>query len=257
MEEQYRAYAPKLPRELLEAFAQPFTPQEVQLRSGRQEQDQQSGQWVCRAIPFVGRRTYEARLDALVPGSWATTAPSVVVASHRLVVAIQLQIGPISHTDYGELLLPPPAEPNDLGAWIRGVPEASEQAFLGACRRFGLGRYLAELTREWVPYDRERRAIALSAHEQYAHVLKLYHQAGLSIPSTPEHPRASETAFAERKDPDTSLRARDLEWVRKRCAGQPLRTLLRHYGLTRLEDLTDVQLIEVIKIIRRHQAKAS
>lgn len=257
MEDRYPEMMPKLPRALLEALAQPFAPQEIQLRPGKRAQDQQSGQWICLAVPFVSRQVCETRLNALVPGNWTTTTPSVVVASHRLVVAIQLQIGPIIHTDYGELLLPPPTEPNDLGEQVRSAPKAFEQAFLGACKRFGLGRSLDGLARAWVPYDRERHAIALSAEERYAHILTLYQQAGLPLSPNARQTLPPEAPLDEQEDRAASLRARDLAWVREQCSGRPLRAILRHYGLSRLEDLTDVQLIEVINRIHQHQRQAS
>jgi hypothetical protein len=253
---------PTLPRDLLDALSQPFAPQEVRLRPGTCEQ-MPDGHWRCRAVPFADRLAYEARLNALVPGQWSTTSPSIVVAQTRLVVAAQVQIGPIGHTAYGELLLPAPAAPDEAGAWVRTVPQTFAQAFIGACQRFGLGRYLVHLACEWVRYDSQRQAIALSTDEQLAHVHKLYQQAGVLMPPEPVVEQAGNRGPSEptRQEPAEtqafSLRARDLAWVRGQCDGQPLRNILHHYGIASLEDLTDLQLVDVVANIRRYQRHAS
>lgn len=253
---------PTLPRDLLDSLSQPFAPQEVRLRPGTREQ-MQDGRWRCRAIPFAERPAYEARLNALVPGQWSTTSPSIVVAQARLVVAAQVKIGPIGHTAYGELLLPAPIAPDEAGAWVRTVPQAFAQAFIGACQRFGIGRYLAQLAREWVPYDPQHQSIALSADEPMAQMRKLYQQAGLLIPREAPMEQADEREQGGQTRQDVaetqafSLRTRDLAWVRGQCDGLPLRNILHHYGIASLEDLTDLQLVDVVANIRRHQQHAS
>src|SRR5262249_34293820 len=137
------------------------------------------------AVPFVPRHVYEARLDQLFSGNWSILSPSVVVSSNRIVVLAELHLGPVTRSDYGELLLPPPTEPHDPLAWVSSTPEAFDQAFVAACMRFGLGRTLGELAREWLPYDPKRGQIALSSEEQATHILKLYQQAGLLEPFAP------------------------------------------------------------------------
>ncbi len=278
---------PTLPSDLLAALQHPFAPQEVRLRVGRKRQTRE-GVWQCLAMPVVRPRTYEARLDMLVPGGWSTASPSLVVAADHLTISAQVSIGSITHTDYGEMQLKVATFlPNEVEELIVSVPEAFEQAFVRVCARFGLGRYLADLVREWVPYDVERGCIALSPEQQQAHVLKLYQQAGvpfdLSVapvlpiarahvarlapaPLPPKPVQEAEDQHHSAPEPkprpngsleraNARLRARNLAWVREHCAGKPLQSILRHFQLAHLEDISDADLAGVINGTHQHQLR--
>lgn len=242
------------------ALQQPFAPHEVQLRAGKRRARDDGG-WECIAIPVLARRSIEDRLDTLVPGEWETTSPSLVVADRRIVVCARVTIGTITHTDYGEIFLDRPAVPDEVEELLWSVPDTFDHAFQRACARFGLGRYLDDLAREWLPYDAERACIALSPEQQHAHLLKLYQQAGLPRPQEIAQP-----ACDEREPTPTSLsamregiRARDLAWVRQQCAAHPrsLQRILTRWQVPRLDDLSDLQLAEVMNSIHSSQARAA
>lgn len=275
MEHSYKEYAPQLPPQVISALQRPFSHLDILFRPGQIREKEPENTWFCLAIPYVSRQTYEARLDQVVPGAWSSTSPSIVVAGHHLTIAALVQIGPIKHTSYGETFLPTSDTPDDLTEVMINAPDAYTNAFIDACQRFGLGRYLAQLERKWVPYDSRRQAIALTHEARRDLALKLYQQAGLplDIPATqvrPEVPHGhDDTAHArERSAPghprEESLeearahgRARDLEWVRTQCAGKPLRNILQHYRLQRLEDISDSDLASISNTIHQRLRQAS
>jgi hypothetical protein len=276
MDQNSVSLAPQLPSTLMEALQEPFSHLDVELKPGPTRQKQPEGTWFCQAVPYVPRWAYEARLDRLVPGGWSSSSPSFAVASDHLTLAAQVQIGSISHTSYGEMCVPRTWTPNSLGDVAASAPDAYTFAFIDACHRFGLGRYLARLERKWVPYDPERCCIALSHEKQREHIVKLYEAVGLSLdlPATPfpisartgslgpspvrsALPRSSAGAPAQ-PHASARIRERDLAWIRENITGKPLENLLRHFKLARLEDIQDQDLAAVINgTIRHRMPKAS
>lgn len=282
MEHASSTFAPQLPVDLIEALHRPFSHLDVQLRPGPIRQKQPEGTWFCQAIPHVPRWAYEARLDLVVPGGWSSSSPSLVVTCDHLTFSAVVQIGPLTHTSYGEVRLPQTPAPDALGNIIASAPDAYAFAFIDACHRFGLGRYLARLERTWVPYNHERQIIALSRATQRAHVVKLYQQADLplDLPATLVTP-TKETCDARSAPPPlhdaptheakatphsvpqerslervrARLRERDLAWVREHCAGKPLQSILRHFHLACLEDIRDEDLVAVINGTHRHKLR--
>lgn len=255
-----------LSADLLAALAQPFPAQQVELRMGAHEQRGQ--RWMCQAIACVPRRYYEDRLNALVPGHWSSTTPSLVETAGRLVIAAQVEILGVAHTDYAERPLRPVAVQAEKEAVAPDAHAAFEYAFVGACACFGLGRYLADLERRWVPYDPRHRRMHLSASDQLELVLTLYRQAHLpltlprsgplrlSYPGWPPMEQGRFPGEMARQGDDTAarLRARDVQWVRERCDQAALQRISQRFGVSRLEELTDRQLLGVINGMHTHAA---
>lgn len=271
---------PRLPYDLLDALRQPFAPHDVRLRVGKRRRRDEA--WECTAVPVLSRQAIETRFDTLVPGGWSTSSPSLVVAHDRMTVSVQVSIGPIAHTDYGEVSLSCSTVPNEVEEFLWSVPEAFEHAFIRACARFGAGRYLSNFAREWVPYDAERGCIALSSQQQQAHILKLYQQADIPIQSNPDQfmTSASEeplqppapgypgTEVQPQGVPDSSplstvarerIRAQDIAWVQQQCASHPnsLQRILRRWHVPYLEDLSDAQLTDIVKSIRQSHTRSA
>ena len=96
------------------------------------------------------------------------------MADDHLTLAVQVKIGSITHTSYGEMRIPRLAVPDMMGEIVISAPDAYSVAFVDACHRFGLGRYLLQLSRRWVIYDTERQRIMLTREEQRTVVRKLY-----------------------------------------------------------------------------------
>jgi hypothetical protein len=255
-----------LSSDLLAALAQPFPAQQVELRMGAHAQRGQN--WMCQAIPFVPRRYYEDRLNALVPGRWRSSTPFMRETAGRLVIAAQVEILGVAHTDYGERPLRSFAVQEEQEVVAPDAHAAFEYAFVGACACFGLGRYLADLERRWVPYDPRHRRMHLSPSDQLELVLTLYREAnipltfprtGRLLPSYPGWPPMeqdrSPREIAREKQVDeiaARLRARDLQWVRDRCDRAALQRIYQHFGVARLEELTDRQLLGVVHGIHAH-----
>ncbi|HEU5374128.1 MAG TPA: hypothetical protein VFV38_01695 [Ktedonobacteraceae bacterium] len=254
--------------DLLAALAQPFPAQQIELRVGTHEQRGQC--WMCQAIPFVPRRYYEDRLNFLVPGRWKSTTPFLRETAGRMVIAAQVQIFEVAHTDYAERPLRPSAVMEENEVVAPDAHAAFEYAFAGACACFGMGRYLADLERRWVPYDSRHRCMHLSSSDQLELVLTLYRQARipltlpwsgqllLSYPGWPpiEQGRSPREIARERQVDDIAarLRARDVQWVRERCDQIALQRIYTHFSVSRLEELTDRQLLGVINGIHAHTA---
>lgn len=258
--------APAFSPGLLAALTQPFVPQQVELRIGVREQRGQ--RWVCQTIPFVPRRFYEDRLNALVPGAWSSSTPSMVETAGRLVIAAQVQILGVIHTGYGERPLRPSVVLAEKEAVAPNAHAAFEDAFVGACACFGLGRYLADLAHRWVPYEPRHRKIYLSPTDQFKLVLTLYREAhiplafakpGRQLPSYPGWPpyepgRSLSEGANDQPGNDVAarLRMRDLNWVRERCNRTALQRIYDHFQIVRLEELTDRQLLGIINGMHAH-----
>lgn len=262
---------PRLPADLLENLQRPFSHLDIQLRAG--EPQEKEGKWFCRAIPSVSRWCYEARLHLVAPGAWSTFSPSLVVADDHLTMSVQVKIGPISHTSYGEMRIPHLAVPDTLGEIVVSAPDAYSAVFIDACQRFGLGRYLRQLPRRWVPYDTGRQIMKMTREEQRRLIEELYQEAGLplDLPATQLRiigraeegskddagSRGREQAGAQPESLDDARarkRARDLERVRKQGGEQTVQRLCAKHRLARLEDMTDAKLAEVIQWLDQRQA---
>jgi hypothetical protein len=115
--------------------------------------------------------------------------------------------------------------------------------------------YLTELAREWVPYDTARGRIALSPEQQQAHILKLYRQAGLPVDSPTQQTAPQNKSQNSVADTGKRRREQNLAWVRKQCAGKPLQSILQHYHLQRLEEISNNDLASLMQRIRQHQQK--
>lgn len=162
--------------EITSELAQPFDITDIELLpKGKVERE---GKTLCMALPYADPRVYEDRLNMLACGEWSTPPPIAIVVGTKLVCYVTVIICGVSHTDTGE------AGPGDNQA-----TEAWAQAFKRACSQFGLGRYLYDLEKAWVPYDVERKQIALSKEGIRKIVTQMYQKAGIVIP--PAERRAS------------------------------------------------------------------
>ncbi len=145
---------------------------------------QRDNAWVCLALPYADKRAYEDRLNALVPGRWSTPAMTPLVAGNKLVVPVTLVICEIAHTDVGEAFLTSLSRKGEPREEENAATEAYSQAFRRACAQFGLGRYLYDLPKAWVPYDPQKRSIALAEEELRQLAERLYRKVGL-LPASP------------------------------------------------------------------------
>jgi hypothetical protein len=167
---------------LVEHLRAPFLPAEIKFlpKSPLQRGDA----WVCLALPYADKRMYEDRLNALVPGRWSTPAMTPLVAGNKLVIPVTLVICEIAHTDVGEAFLTSLSRKGEPREEENAATEAYSQAFRRACAQVGLGRYLYDLPKAWVPYDPQKRAIALSEEELRQLAERLYRKVGL-LPASP------------------------------------------------------------------------
>ncbi len=160
---------------LLDIAAQleePFPIEDIELLpKGSMERE---GKTLCMALPYADPRVYQDRLNKLAPGEWQTPAPLALVVGNKLVCYVTIVIYGVSHTDVGE------AGPGDN----QGT-EAFAQAFKRAASQFGLGRYLYNLEKAWVPYNVKGKRIDLDAAGIQKVVKQMYQKAGISLSNAP------------------------------------------------------------------------
>jgi hypothetical protein len=159
---------------------QPFPLEDIELLpKGQVERDSKT---LCMAMPYADVRVYQDRLNKLAPGEWSTPPPLALVVGTKLVCYVTIVIYGVSHTDVGE-----------AGPGENQGTEAFAQAFKRAASQFGLGRYLYNLEKAWVPYNPQRKQINLDANGIKAIVWQMYQKAGVSfsqngnVPKTPEN----------------------------------------------------------------------
>jgi hypothetical protein len=146
----------------------PFLVQDIDLLpKGAVERD---GKTLCMALPYADVRVYEDRLNAIAPGEWSTPPPTALAIGQKIIVYVTVIICGIAHTDVGEAS----ASGENAGT------ESWAQAFKRACSQFGLGRYLYDLEKMWVPYDKQRKQIALDAQGKQNIVRQMYARARIA-----------------------------------------------------------------------------
>ena len=169
---------------------EPFSLEDIELLpKGQVERD---GKMLCMAMPYADVRVYQDRLNKLAPGEWSTPPPLALVVGTKLVCYVTIVIYGVSHTDVGE-----------AGPGENQGTEAFAQAFKRAASQFGLGRYLYNLEKAWVPYDTKRKQINLDAKGIKAIVWQMYQKAGVSfsqngnVPKTPVQQNGNDKAAVE------------------------------------------------------------
>src|SRR5260221_4666180 len=171
-------------------LAEPFPLEDIDfLPKGKVERD---GKTLCMALPYADPRVYQDRLNKVAYGEWSTPAPVVLVAGNKLICYVTVIICGVAHTDVGE------ATNNEENTGT----EAYAQAFKRACSQVGLGRYLYDLEKEWVPFNPQRKQIDLDKAQKAAIVRKMYQKAGIAVPGTAQL-RASEPKVVNNPKPET------------------------------------------------------
>lgn len=175
------------------------------LPKGKTERD---GKTLCMALPYADVRVYEDRLNKLAPGEWSTPPPLAIVVGQKLVVYVTVIVCGVVHTDVGEA---PAAGEN-------AATESWAQAFKRACSQFGLGRYLYDLDKAWVPYNVQRKIIDLKPAEIQNVVRKMYSDAhiGVSRP-TPAQPRPTITPVQQAQETHAGPTTQQLSSIDKLC----------------------------------------
>src|SRR6266702_6859796 len=147
-------------------LAEPFAVEDIDfLPKSKVERD---GKTLCMALPYADPRVYQDRLNKLAPGEWETPPPIALTVGDKLVTYVTVIICGVQHTDVGE-----------AGPGENQGTEAFSQALKRACSQFGLGRYLYDLDKEWVPFNPQKKLIDLDAAGKRAIVRKMYQKAGI------------------------------------------------------------------------------
>lgn len=154
-------------------LSEPFALDDIDfLPKGKIEKE---GKTLCMALPYADPRVYQDRLNALCPGEWSTPTPTALTVGNKLVCYVTVVICGVPHSDVGEA---DPGENQGTEAWA--------QAFKRACSQAGLGRYLYNLEKEWVPFNTQRKMIDLDKAGKAAIVKKMYQKAGITTGQAPQ-----------------------------------------------------------------------
>lgn len=174
--------------EITAQLSEPFALQDIDLLP--KSQIEKDGKTLCMALPYADPRVYQDRLNKVAPGEWSTPPPVALTVGSKLVVYVTVIICGVAHSDVGEA----PASSENAGT------ESYAQAFKRACSQFGLGRYLYDLEKEWVPYNKQRKQIELNAAGIQNIVRKMYMKAGISQERR-EISRSDESATEQQDEP--------------------------------------------------------
>ena len=128
--------------QLHEELARPFPDAAIRYRVGAVSKDKTKAQ----ALPYVDPRSYEDRLNELVPGAWSVAFKPW--GTDRIICRLTTHGLTRSSTGDGA------GSPGQVAGTA-----AEAQAFKRAASKFGLGRHLYDLPAPWVDYDAERRTI--------------------------------------------------------------------------------------------------
>jgi len=167
---------------LADGLREPFAVEDVKFLP--KSPIQTKGEWKCLALPYADKRAYEDRLNDLAFGHWSTPPTTPLVAGNKLVIPVTIVLCGVAHTDYGEAFLSSLNRNGNVREEDNSATVAYSQAFRRACAQFRLGRYLYQLSKVWVPYNPEKRAIVLSGEEKRRFTEQLYREAGL-LPALP------------------------------------------------------------------------
>src|SRR6266487_2813546 len=192
---------------LEEGLRKPFDLQEVKFLP-KSPMKNDGGEWVCLALPYSDKRTYEDRLNELAFGHWSTPPSQLLVAGNKLVIPVTVVLCGVAHTDYGEAFLTSQSRAGDVREEENSATEGYSQAFRRACAQFRLGRYYYDLPKIWVPYNMQKRAITLNDAKKRELAERLYREAGLlprvhvlagQIPPTTNAATSTEEAATEQQ----------------------------------------------------------
>jgi len=258
--------------QLTDALREPFSPELIKFLPKTPQQ--REGKWFCLALPYADKRACEDRLNRLAPGQWQTPPIMALVAGNKLIVFSTVILCGIAHTDIGEAFLESRSRKGEMREEENTATDAYAQAFKRACAQFGLERYLYNLPKVWLPYDPEKRLIALSPKDYREAVERLYRKAGLlpadraqaahapasaASPTTKHATPAHVTAPAPALLPamttppahpaaESRITPDELAWVRRQLSDDPKRiaNVCRHYGVGALSDLSAEQASDLI-----------
>ena len=135
--------------DLLERLSEPFDDTEIRYRAGATNRDKTK----AIALAYADPRAYEDRLNALVPGEWQV---EFTPWGERRIIC-HLTILDVTRSSTGES--------GDSNPDIAGT-SAEAQAFKRACTKFGLGRYLYALPKQWVDYDANTKQLTQTPRPQ-------------------------------------------------------------------------------------------
>lgn len=211
----------------------PFLVQDIDLLpKGAVERD---GKTLCMALPYADVRVYEDRLNAVAPGEWSTPPPTALAIGQKIIVYVTVIICGIAHTDVGEAS----ASGENAGT------ESWAQAFKRACSQFGLGRYLYDLEKAWVPYDKQRKQITLDAQGKQNIVRQMYAKARIASRQSQDASTDSPTASTQDTS-NTAITEQQIASIRKLC---------QHLAKDEPENLTSVSYLSAKKIIQQLTAE--
>jgi hypothetical protein len=125
---------------ILFELAQPFPPDVIQFKPGATTREGNK----ALGLAYADSRAYYDRLDQVAGADWSD---DYEVSPDGQRVVCRLTVAGVTRCDVGE------CDAVDKNT----TTSAAAQAFKRAAAKFGLGRYIYNLPREWVGYDKDNR----------------------------------------------------------------------------------------------------
>lgn len=131
-------------RDLSARLAEPFPDELIKYRVGAISKDKKRAQ----ALPYVDPRSYEDRLNELVPGGWSVEFTPW--GENRVICRLTIHGVTRSSTGDGA------GSPDSTAGMT-----AESQSLRRACSKYGLGRHLYDLEALWVPYNATTKTLQI------------------------------------------------------------------------------------------------
>jgi hypothetical protein len=132
---------------LMDELSKPFDPNAISWKPQATSGDR------ALAIPYADPRAYQDRLNQVAGSEWSD---HYQVLDGGAVVLCELTVCGVTRSDIGE------ASPGDRNT----ATSALAQAFKRAAVKFGIGRYLYDLPKQWVDWDADRKRFTPQARRQ-------------------------------------------------------------------------------------------
>jgi len=132
--------------DILKALSAPFKPEQVRWKPQTVKGN------LCLAVAYLDARAIMARLDAVCGTGWQDAFEVLPDGSALCGLTLLLEGQWVTRSDVGS-----PSEQPDEGDRRKA---AISDALKRAAVKWGIGRYLYELPKQWVEYDAARKSIA-------------------------------------------------------------------------------------------------
>lgn len=158
--------------EQMKQLAEPFDPKFVKFRVGATNKDKTEG----LALAYIDARDVQNRLDDVAGTDWSDSYRVLGKGSEGLEVECQLTIFGVTRTDAG------------IGD---NAKDAYSDALKRAAVKFGVGRYLYGLPKEWKVIQKKGQSYVLKSNPALPHWALPYNYTKTPVKEKPQQPNST------------------------------------------------------------------